>query len=226
MVAATKGQRDLCRAAAHWRLSPAGHDRRNGHLNQAAYSLFLFIRDLADHDLIGWINASWRPPTVPLARTGCLQWRRPDRAAAGGIGCLGQGPRHGPVQPAARRSEEHGLWIEVGGSMIAIDTLVHDFLHPTGVSRSVQGEAPVRVGLLSTRPLLGYHSIVAEHIDARQFNPAFPQLFPGSSSTRFGSSSAGRPDVCTGDRINVARRCSNMDCRVRLMRSRGLAKSW
>jgi hypothetical protein len=33
------------------------HDLRNGHLNQAAYSLFLFIRDLADRDLIGWINA-------------------------------------------------------------------------------------------------------------------------------------------------------------------------
>jgi hypothetical protein len=32
------------------------HDLRNGHLNQAAYSLFLFIRDLADGDLIGWID--------------------------------------------------------------------------------------------------------------------------------------------------------------------------
>ena len=46
------------------------HDLRNGHLNQAAYSLFLFIRDLADGDLIGWIDPSCRPPTVRLARTG------------------------------------------------------------------------------------------------------------------------------------------------------------
>ena len=46
------------------------HDLRNGHLNQAAYSLFLFIRDLADGDLIGWIDAQLRPPTVRLARTG------------------------------------------------------------------------------------------------------------------------------------------------------------
>src|SRR6516165_9785501 len=30
------------------------HDLRNGHLNQLAYSLFLFIRDLADGDLVGW----------------------------------------------------------------------------------------------------------------------------------------------------------------------------
>jgi hypothetical protein len=34
------------------------HDLRNGHLNQAAYSLFLFIRDIADGDLIGWIDAA------------------------------------------------------------------------------------------------------------------------------------------------------------------------
>ena len=33
------------------------HDLRNGHLNQTAYSLFLFIRDLADGDSIGWIDA-------------------------------------------------------------------------------------------------------------------------------------------------------------------------
>ena len=33
------------------------HDLRNGRLNQTAYSLFLFIRDIADGDLIGWIDA-------------------------------------------------------------------------------------------------------------------------------------------------------------------------
>src|SRR5260370_12718361 len=32
------------------------HDLRNGHLNQTAYSLYLFIRDIADGDLIAWID--------------------------------------------------------------------------------------------------------------------------------------------------------------------------
>jgi hypothetical protein len=32
------------------------HDLRNGHLNQTAYSLYLFIRDIADGDVIGWID--------------------------------------------------------------------------------------------------------------------------------------------------------------------------
>src|SRR3954453_19463197 len=32
------------------------HDLRNGRLNQTAYSLFLFMRDLADGDIVGWID--------------------------------------------------------------------------------------------------------------------------------------------------------------------------
>src|ERR1039458_1193573 len=32
------------------------HLLRNGRLNQAAYSLFLFIRDIADGDLVAWID--------------------------------------------------------------------------------------------------------------------------------------------------------------------------
>jgi len=34
---------------------------RNSRLNQTAYSLYLFVRDVADGDLVGWIDA-------PLAR--------------------------------------------------------------------------------------------------------------------------------------------------------------
>src|SRR5437764_6586261 len=32
------------------------HDLRNGRLNQTAYSLFLFMRDLAKGDFVGWID--------------------------------------------------------------------------------------------------------------------------------------------------------------------------
>src|SRR5436853_195622 len=32
------------------------HDLRNGRLNHTAYSLFLFIRDVMDSDLVGWID--------------------------------------------------------------------------------------------------------------------------------------------------------------------------
>jgi hypothetical protein len=32
------------------------HPLRNGHLNQIAYSLYLFIRDVGEGDLVGWID--------------------------------------------------------------------------------------------------------------------------------------------------------------------------
>src|SRR5207253_8140540 len=44
------------------------HDLRNGRLNQTAYSLFLFIRDLADSDIVAWIDdrlASVEPAPIP-----------------------------------------------------------------------------------------------------------------------------------------------------------------
>ena len=48
------------------------HDLRNGRLNQTAYSLFLFMRDLTGGDIVGWIDE--RLKAVDLARA-------PDRPA-------------------------------------------------------------------------------------------------------------------------------------------------
>ena len=36
------------------------HQLRNGRLNQMAYSLFLFIRDIAGGDLVGWIDRQFQ----------------------------------------------------------------------------------------------------------------------------------------------------------------------
>jgi hypothetical protein len=49
------------------------HRLRNGHLNQIAYSLYLFIRDVADGDLVGWIDdrlnqANESGSTEPVAK--------------------------------------------------------------------------------------------------------------------------------------------------------------
>jgi hypothetical protein len=56
-----------CAEPDHIRRCPLPmHDLRNGRLNQTAYSIFLFIRDVADGDLVGWIDrqleASDSPP--------------------------------------------------------------------------------------------------------------------------------------------------------------------
>ena len=43
------------------------HQLRNGRLNQMAYSLFLFIRDIADGDLVGWIDRQFQDADDPAS---------------------------------------------------------------------------------------------------------------------------------------------------------------
>ena len=51
-----KGSR-TCSEPGHFDACPLPrHPLRNGHLNQMAYSLFLFMRDVADDDFVGWID--------------------------------------------------------------------------------------------------------------------------------------------------------------------------
>jgi hypothetical protein len=153
------------------------HDLRNGRLNQTAYALYLFIRDIADGDLIGWIDQQLQAANSPAG---------PDRVAR---------MRDAVIAPLR---EVHGvsdkvltmalsslllgapsklrLWPEVGASMIAIDTLVHNFLHRTGILRRfgaahAHGSACYRPGGCAE-----VIESVAARIDARTFNPAFPAV--------------------------------------------------
>jgi hypothetical protein len=112
------------------------HILRNGRLNQTAYSLYLFIRDIADGDLVGWIDRQIRDADLPQ------DVDRPTRRREALIG-----PLRGAygisdkiltmtlscILLAAPAGYEH--WREVGATMIAIDTLVHNFLHRTGILR-------------------------------------------------------------------------------------------
>jgi hypothetical protein len=195
------------------------HDLRNGHLNQAAYSLFLFIRDLADGDLIGWIDAQLEAANSPPGLDRLARMRDSlieplreiygvsDKVLAMALSSLLLGAPKKMV-----------LWAEVGGTMIAIDTLVHNFLHRTGILQRFK--AKHQYGLACYRPGGCAHIIqtVAERIDTRQFNPTFPQTFPQFVQHAIWQYCARNGlDVCNGNRINDVQRCENKDCRVRLM---------
>ena len=110
------------------------HDLRNGRLNQTAYSLYLFVRDIAAGDLVGWIDRQFREADRPddadrpaRLRAALIEPLREvygvsDKVLTMTLSC---------ILLAAPRGYE--TWQEVGASMIAIDTLVHNFLHRTGI---------------------------------------------------------------------------------------------
>jgi hypothetical protein len=188
------------------------HDLRNGRLNQTAYALYLFIRDLADGDLIGWIDQQLQAANSPAG---------PDRVARmrdAVVAPLRQ--VHGvsdKVLTMALSSLLLGapsklrLWPEVGASMTAIDTLVHNFLHRTGVLRRF-GAAH---GCYRQGGCSDIIAAVAARVDARTFNPAFPAVFP-----RFVQHAIWRYcaqtglDVCNGNRIDDRKSCDNVYCQI------------
>jgi len=195
------------------------HNLRNGHLNQMAYSLFLFIRDLANGDLVNWIDRQLATANSPPGHERLARLRASlieplrevygvsDKVVTMALSCILLGAPTGKE-----------LWAEVCGSMIAIDTLVHNFLHRTGILHRFNANHVY--GLACYRPggCADIIQAVAEQIDARQFNASFPKVFPRFVQHAIWQyCSLSGLDVCNGNRIDDSRRCEKKDCRVRLM---------
>src|SRR3984893_10556962 len=120
--------------------------------------------------------------------------------------------------PLLGAHEKMILWAEVGGAMIAIDTLVHNFLHRTGILARFKAEHMYGAACYRPSGCADILQAVAERIDARQFNPTFPQTFPRFVQHAIWQYCARNGlDVCNGNRISDVQRCDNLDCRVRLM---------
>jgi hypothetical protein len=107
------------------------------------------------------------------------------------------------------------LWVEVGGTFVAVDTLVHNFLHRTGILNRLRADHPYGDRCYRPGGCAEILRLVAARIDARQFNPAFPPTFP-----RFVQSAIWRYctedglDVCNGNRIDDDARCDNRHCQL------------
>jgi hypothetical protein len=123
-----------CSEPAHISACPLPtHDLRNGRLNQTAYALFLFLRDICDGDLVGWIDGQLQAVPDPSSPD------YPERLGQAVIGPMRHvfGVSHKvlnmtladlPIGADPNRS----LWKQAGQHMVAIDTLIHNLLHRTG----------------------------------------------------------------------------------------------
>jgi hypothetical protein len=106
-------------------------------------------------------------------------------------------------------------WVEIGASMIAIDTLVHNFLHRTGILRRFKADHAYGSACYRPGGCADIIATVAERIDARAFNPAFPQTFPRfvqHAIWRYCAQSG--LDICNGNRINDRKSCANVYCQM------------
>jgi hypothetical protein len=196
------------------------HKLRNGRLNQTAYSFFLFVRDLAKGDLIGWIDDRLNiPPTASVSP--CFDLVATER----------QERLIGPLRNVYGVSDKiltmtlSGLllgasdgrpnWFETGKGMIAIDTLVHNFLHRTGILEDCGTPHGYGVACYGPGGCAEIIRAVATQIDASAFNRWFPSVFPRfvqHAIWRF--CAADGLNVCNGNRIDDRKPCENSYCQL------------
>jgi hypothetical protein len=189
---------------------------RNGRLNQTAYSLYLFVRDVASGDLVGWIDRRLGAADEPSGPDRLARMRAalvdPLREVYG-VSDKVLTMALSQLLLGAPRARRH--WGEVGGSMIAVDTLVHNFLHRTGILHRFGAEHSYGPGCYRPRGCAEIIEAVANEIDASQFDRLFPKTFP-----RFVQYAIWRYcsqqglDVCNGNQIDDRKPCKNVQCQL------------
>jgi hypothetical protein len=192
------------------------HDVRNGNLSQLAYALFFFMRDVARGDLVGWIGQQIEqadkrdgPDRIAHMRDAVIT---PMRSIHG----LSDKVLSMALSDFLIVGGQHDTrWADVGGSMIAIDTLVHNYLHRTGILKRSGASHLYGLGCYEPRGCAAIVATIAAEIDARQFNCDFPAFFPRyiqRAIWRF-CAEAGL-NSCNGRNIKDSERCQNIECRL------------
>jgi hypothetical protein len=189
-------------------------DMRRGGLNIMAFSLFLFIRDVADGDVVGWIDDQLRQANrgtdhgrLSRLRDGLIAPLRDVYGLADKVLSMALAD----LLMATTRTKRH--WFETGTSMIAIDTLVHNFLHRTGILRRFDAQHAYGPACYRSNGCADVITQISARIDARHTNSKYPATFP-----RFVQHAIWRYcaqlelDVCNSNRIEDRKRCGNRGC--------------
>ena len=105
------------------------------------------------------------------------------------------------------------LWAETAATLIAVDTLVHNFLHRTGILQRLSADHPYGDQCYGPSGCARIIDLVAAHIDAREFNPAFPATFPRFVQNAIWRFCAGDGlNLCNGNRIDDREACQISYC--------------
>lgn len=190
---------------------------RNGRLNQTAASFYFFVRDIAGRDLVGWIDKQ-------LAQAATSP-------ASGSDGQIEAESLIGPLRSVfgvsdkiltmtlsallLGASKDRPLWFNAGKSMIAIDTLIHNFLHRTGILASSGASHGYGVGCYAPGGCAAIVRSAASQIDARRFNRQYPTNFPRfvqHAIWRF--CAADGINLCNGNRIDDRKPCQLTFCQL------------
>src|SRR3984885_9225069 len=195
------------------------HRLRNGRLNQTAYSFFLFVRDVAKGDLVGWIDDRLEPPQSPsISSSVDLTADRQERLIGPLRNVYGVSDKILTMTLSGLllgASDGRPHWFETGKGMIAIDTLVHNFLHRTGILDDCGASHAYGLGCYGHGGCAEIIRAAATQIDASAFSARYPSVFPRfvqHALWRF--CAADGLNICNGNRIDDRKSCENCYCQV------------
>jgi hypothetical protein len=188
-------------------------DLRNGRLNMMVVSLFLFIRDVAGGDLVDWIDERLRMAKQGSRRDRLNRMRNALFEPLEDVFSLGRKILSMVLSDLLlAASDDRSAWKEAGASMISIDTLVHNFLHRTGVLRRFDAAHAYGAGCYSN----GCAAIIeraSRQIDARRCNPEYPKQFARwVQHAVWQYCAADALNICNGNQIDDNGRCGNAGC--------------
>lgn len=187
---------------------------RNGKLNQTAFSLYFFIRDVAGGDLISFIDrqigtipshASLREIHKLLVPAWNSVFGISEKVISMALTTLLLSA------PARKRN-----WRDAGRSLIVVDSLVHNFLHRSGLIDVLGEPHPYGRKCYLENGCFDVLGGLSKLVDARRFNANFPAFFPRFVQLavwRYCAQSVW--NICNANQIDDKRRCNIGDCYLR-----------
>lgn len=194
-----------CARPDHFRNCPVPKMRlRHGGLNVAAWSLFLFIRDIADGDLVKWLGGRIRQDkrrrrTLQDSRNRLLEPLNGVYGVANKVLSMALSDLLLAAPPRWRG------WNRLGGSLIVIDGLAHNSLTRSGVLARYKAEHHFGPACYQARGCAEIVDRVALKIGATP-RAVTHAVWRYCAQDQF--------DICNGNRIDDRGRCRSIHCRL------------
>lgn len=204
-----------CNQSSHLPCCPLPvHPLRKGTLNQAGYALFLFLRDVCGGDFVAWIDARLAgadrgngAERTARMRASLLEPLANVHGAGGKVWSMILSEILMVGDPRRER------WFSTGASMMAVDSIVHAFLHRTGVLHRFGGGHPYGAACYAPGGCASLIEGLASRVDARAFSSTFPAYFPRFIEVAIWAFCAGwARDICNGNRIDDRFACAQIFC--------------
>ena len=151
-------------------------DMKRGGLNQMVFSLYFFLRDVCQNDFYRFVTAHFDPGELKAGQANKLMQTFIEKFSQ----VYNVGPKLVDMAFSHLFFTQYPGWDyqAVGAEMVAIDTLVHNFLQRTGTLEEYKRPHKYGPACHTQKGCRGVIEAIAKKIDCRKYNKNYPAYFP------------------------------------------------